>query len=75
MASALTLSDLVHIRLDVIQLVAMVLVPLQGRGLGETAAGGNRDVQMDMRSESLVPSCQVDQAAFDIGAHACTSIF
>lgn len=39
MASTLTPSNLIHIMLDVIQLVAMVLLALQRRGLGECAAG------------------------------------
>lgn len=40
MAGALTPSNLIHIMLDVIQLVAMVLLPLQWRGAGRMCAAG-----------------------------------
>lgn len=40
MASALTPSNLIHIMLDVIQLVAMVLLPLQWSEAGIVCAAG-----------------------------------
>lgn len=41
-ASALTPSNGIHITLDAVQLVAMVLLPVRRRGLGEHALLGKR---------------------------------
>lgn len=63
MASTLTPSDPVRIWLDIIQLVAMVLLPLRWRGLGENVLlGKQRRVQahMEMRNgDSPVAAYQV----------------
>lgn len=49
MAGTLTPSDPVHIWLNIIQPVAMVLLPIQLRGLGEIVLlGKQRCVQVDM---------------------------
>lgn len=79
MDGALTPSDPVYIWLAIIQLVAMVLLPLQWRGLGENVLlGKQRSVQahMEMRkNDSPAAACQVGHTIFNISVNTRVCLF
>lgn len=78
MDGALTPSDPVYIWLAIIQLVAMVLLPLQWRGLGENVLlGKQRSVlHMEMRkNDSPAAACQVGHTIFNISVNARVCLF